>query len=238
MSVTVDGTALVPTHARFARILRQTHGFKRGQNLIVPHRHGEWSDPDKWFTAATYQLEVGLLLEDTSEHLSEVARLLGKATGRPVISYVDPYKGTVRASVELLSEPVPTQDRFTYLFSLRNPKGFWEDNTATSVGPSTTPAITTLGDRPVDDMIVTFAGPGTATHTDENGITSLLTIDAGAGAGTYVVDCGARTVKKAGAHQDAYLTVSQPWWWRFSPDAAQTISSTVNITVEYRNKWA
>jgi len=238
MSFTADGTALVPTHARFARLLKHTSGFKRGQNLIIPHRHGEWSDPDKWYAPVDLLLEVGVLLEDTEEHLSEISRLLGKSTGHVTLAYTDPYKGAIRAAVELLADPMPTQDRFTYLFRLRNPAGFWEDAAATSVGPSTTPAVTTGGDRPIDDMTVTFAGPGTATHTDENGVVSNITVDAAAGAGTYDVDCGARTVKKASAHQDSFLTVDQPWWWRFSPAAAQTITSTVNITVSWRNKSA
>jgi hypothetical protein len=84
-------------------------------------------------------------------------------------------------------------------------------------------------------MIVTFSAPGSATHTDENGITSVL---AWQGTGTAVVDCGARTVKKAGANQDANLYISKPWWWRFTPGAAQTISSTASVTVQWRNKWA
>jgi hypothetical protein len=83
-------------------------------------------------------------------------------------------------------------------------------------------------------MVITFSAPGSATHT-ANSVASVIAWD---GSGTAIVDCGARTVIKGGAAQDANLTITQPWWWRFSPGAAQSISSSVSITVDWRNRWA
>jgi len=101
------------------------------------------------------------------------------------------------------------------------------------------PSVTTGGDRPVGDATITFSAPGYLEHTDSLSQVSRLTVDAGAGAGIYIVDCGIpRTIKKAGANQDRWLTVTQPWWMKFQPGVAQSFTSDVSITVDWRNKWS
>lgn len=229
-----DGSAL-SDHADFVRLLSEGGPGKRGANPEVGYRHGEWSDPDKWFRAVDLFLEVGVKHSSAHQHLSELELMLGKSTGHVTLQRVTPYAGTVEAEVELLGDPVPTQSRFVYMFPLRNPSGFWQDATATTAS-GTAPSITTSGDRPIDDMVITFSAPGSATHTDENGVTSVIAFDGTAG--TAIVDCGERTITQGGNNIDADLTITRPWWWRFSPGAAQTITATVSITVDYKNKWA
>lgn len=227
------GSAL-SDHADFVRLLNEGGSGKRGGNPTVPYRHGEFSDGDKWYQPADLLLEVGIKSTSAYTHLSELQKLFNGTNGLVTLQRVTPYSGTVQAEVEMLGSPSPTQNRFVYVFPLTIPSGFWKDAAVTTQS-GTAPAITTSGDRPIDDMVITFSAPGSATHTDENGTTSVIAWE---GTGTAIVDCGARTVTKAGASQDANLTITQPWWWRFTPGAAQSITSTVSITVDYRNKWA
>lgn len=237
--ITVGGVAL-STLVVTSRFTKYTAGYKRTQNLMTPWRHGEFYIPDKYFSNADVALEV-FLPSDTTDAAAEALSLVQElfaAQGLVVVSQVDPHRGNIRARVELTNEPVPTQNPFVYLFTLNNPSGFWEDVTASTAASATPPVVTTTGDRPVDDMVLTFAGPGFLEHTDELGQVSTITIDAAAGAGTYVVDVGAGTVKKGGVSQDQFLTIDQPWWMKFSPGAAQTLDSDVNVAVSWRNKWA
>lgn len=240
-AITVDGTLLVPTLARSARFLKYTSGAKRGGNLSLPYRDGEYADANKFFTGADVLLEVSLPAStDTAadQALSELDLLFGGLFKLVTVQQTAPHKGQIRALVELITEAVPTQDRLTYLYPLRNPAGFWEDVSASSATSANPPSVTTGGNRPIDDMVLTAAGPGFLEHTDSQGRISRITIDAAAGAGTYVVDVGAGTVKKSGVDQDRFLTVTQPWWMRWEPDRVQSFTSNVAWSASWRNKWA
>ena len=228
-----DGVDLT-TYTTFTRLLSEGGSGKRGTNHTIPNRHGEHSNPLKWFTASDLMLEVGLAGTEGYTNLSIVQRLL---SGPHVVLERTTPVGTVEAVVELLGPPQPTQNRFVYVFPLRCPSGSWYTKTV-STATGNPPTVVTLGDRPVGDMVVTFSGVGTATHTDTDGNISVLEIESAAGAGTYVVDCGARTVTKGGVDQERYFQASQPWWWVFSPGATQTIASTVSITVDWHHRWA
>lgn len=237
-AVTVGGTAL-STLVDHARFMKYTSGQRRGSNIELPSKHGTLFVPDKYFSESDVLIEVFLPSNTTdagAQALSDLALLLSDQD-LVTVTQDDPHRGTIRARVELVTDPVPTQNEFVYLFGLRNPSGFWEDNVAdTAVGNP--PSVTTSGDRPIDDMTLTFSGPGYLEHTDSLGQVSRVTIDAGAGAGTYIVDVGAKTVTKGGADQDAYLTVTQPWWMKFQPGVAQSLTSSVSVTVDWRNKWS
>lgn len=233
MSWTADGSAL-SDHASFVRVLTEGGGAKRGFNQTVPYRDGEWSEAVKYYSGADVLLEVGIIHDSAQTHLSELKKMLGKSTGRVSLQRTDHAAGTVAAEVELLAPPVPTQDRFTYLFPLRNPKGFWKDASWSSAS-GTNPSITTSGDRPIDDAIITFSAPGTVTHADAAYGTTTLAFT---GSGTAIVDCGARTVTQGGSAIDADLTVSNPWWLRLREDAVQSITATASVTVHWKNSWA
>lgn len=228
-----NGTDL-NTYTTFQRLLTEGASGYRGGNLTIPNRHGEHSDFHKMLDPADFMLEVGIAGTEGWTNLSVVQRLL--STPQVTLERTTTL-GTVEAVVELLGPPQPTQNRFVYVFPMRCPSGSWYTKTVSSASGNP-PTVTTLGDRPIGDMVVTFSGVGTATHTDAYGRISILEIEAGAGPGTYVVDCGARTVTKGGVNQDRYFKPSQPWWWVFSPGATQTIASTVSITVDWHDRWA
>jgi hypothetical protein len=236
--ITVGGTALsgVVTNSRF---MKYTSGNRRGSNILIPSLHGSYYVPDKYFDEADVLIEVVLPFTTNAAAAAALSTMadLFSSQDLVVVSQVDPDRGSIRARVELVTDPVPTQNEFVYLYGLRNPSGFWEDVTAsTAVGNP--PSVTTSGDRPVSDMTLTFSAPGFLEHTDSLGQVARVTIDAGAGAGTYIVDCGARTVQKASVDQDAFLTVTQDYWMKFQPGVAQSFTSDVSVTVDWRDKWS
>jgi hypothetical protein len=236
--ITVGGT-LLSTIVDHSRFVKYTSGQRRGSNVLVPNQHGSYYVPDKYFAESDVLLEV-FLPSDTNAAgaaaLSTLADLFSNQ-GLVTVDQNDPSRGFIQANVELVTDPVATQNEFVYLFGLRNPSGFWEDVTA-SQAVGNPPSVTTGGDRPISDMVLTFSGPGFLEHTDSLSQVSRVTIDAGAGAGTYVVDVGAKTVKKAAADQDAFLTLTQPWWMKFQPGVAQSFTSDVSVTVDWRDKWS
>jgi hypothetical protein len=237
--ITLNGTDIL-TIVTSARFVKYTHGAKRGLNLEVSGKHGTVWTPDKLFGEADILLEVHLPQiadDDGLEALSKLAAIFS-SQNLVTLGQTDPYKGSVQAHVEQLVEAIPTQDRLTYLYALRNPAGCWEDQTESTAASGTPPAITTGGDRPIDDMVLTYAGPGYFEYTDELGDTYRFTVDAGAGAGTYILDFGNRTIQKAGVDQDEFLTVTDDFAMKWSPNTAQTIDSDVGVSAAWRNKWA
>jgi hypothetical protein len=242
-TITVGGTA-ISTWAGHARLLKFASGSQRGKNLLIPFRDGEHSKPLKWNTPTTVVLQVQLLHTPNThlEYLSGLLAALSDPLNLVTLGATGTFHGAVQAKVELMAEPTMSPaDPSVWTFRLRNPKGVWEDVTATT-NAGNPPAITTTGDRPVDDMEMTFthvnATASYLEHTDSNSVVSRVTIDSGAATGSYVVDCGARTVLVGATANDAYLTVTQPWWMRFEPNLAQSFTSSVSVSVVWRNKWA
>ncbi len=236
--ISIGGTVLstIVVHSRF---VKYTSGTRRGRDLVIPYRHGELFVPDKYFSSSDVMLEV-FLPSDTvdagAQALSDLALLLSSQSRVPV-QQVDPARGTIRAMIELQTDPIATQNEFVYLFGLNLASGFWEDVSVSSAS-GTPPAVTTSGDRPVDDMVLTFSGTGFLEHTDALGQVSRVEIDAAGGAGTYIVDCGAGTITKGGSPADEFLIVTQPWWMKFQPGVAQSLTANVSVQVDWRNKWS
>lgn len=241
-AITIGGVALNSIWPGLqGRFTKYTSGTRRGDNIVVPYRHGEYVVPDKYFAGSDVLLELFLPSDSPDAGagaLSEVALLLSSQS-RVAVGQTDPHRGAIRAMVELITDPTETQNQFVYMFGLRNPSGFWEDASATSVGPANPPSITTSGDRPINDMVITFAGVGFFQHTDPLGQVSRVEMITGATGAPYVLDVGAGTiVNGSSTPMDRYFSHTQPWVMKFQPDAVQSLTSNVNITVSYRNKWA
>jgi hypothetical protein len=222
------------------RFIKYTSATRIGGNLVLPYRHGTLYVPDKYFTETDVLLEVNL--PDTTnataaQGLSELALLLS-SPDLVAVQQTDPYKGDIEALVEAVTDPVPTQDRFTYLYGFQLPSGFWQDVSPSSSGSGNPPSITTLGDRPIQDMVITFSGPGYVEHTDPLGQVSRVEVLGGAGAGTYVLDVGAGTITKGGTPQDEFFSHTQPWVMKWEPDSALSLASSVSWSAVWRNKWA
>jgi hypothetical protein len=240
-AVTVEGVTLTD-NARNVKLTNYGTVSKRGRNLTIPHRDGEWSSNPKWLAGGNTILEVMLkTVPSPEENLSDIIAAFNRADTTSTITATHPFAGAVRTEVEMLRAPVQSQSNPNiYRFALRRPSGSWEIATATtSTGNSGTPAaITTSGDTPVDDFTIRYATTGYVEHTRTDGTVTRLTLTAGASTGV-VVDLGNRTVLgTTGAVQDAYLTVTQPYWMRFEAGSTQAITATMNHTITWRSKWA
>ncbi len=215
---------------------------KRGRNLTVPHRDGEWVSNPKWLTGGNLILEVMLkTVPSPEENLSDLIAAFNPADTTATITATHQFAGAVRTEVEMLRAPNQSPSNpNVYRFVLRNPSGSWELATATTTtGNTGTPAaITTLGDTPIDDFSVRFGTTGYVEHTKTDGAVTRLTLTAGASTGV-TVDMGNRTVlSTTGGAQDAFLTVTQPYWMRFEAGSTQALTSTVDHTFTWRSKWA
>lgn len=229
MSWTADGSAL-SDHTTFVRVLDEANFAIRGGNYDIPGRFGVYRPTRKYLSGSDVLLEVGLKHTDAHDHLSS---LVGMFDGLTTLQRTDHPAGTVQADVEWAGAPRQTQNRFTYALPFYRVDGAWEDaSVATASG--TAPSITTTGDLPIGDMVITFSAPGTATLVDSEWGTATMEYS---GTGTAIVDVGARTIVKGGANQDANFTAT-PWWFRFAPNTTVDLTSTVSLTVDYRNKWA
>ncbi len=240
-SLTIGGTAIT-VWARHAYITRYASGARRGRNLIIPNRDGEYSAATKYFTPTDLLLQVAMLRSPTVlENLSGLLAALTDPIGLVTIAGSSTFHGSVRTAVELLREPAPlgADDPSVYNFILRTPSGVWEDASADS-NAGNPPSVTTTGDRPIGDAILTFAGAGYLEHTMSDATTSRITLESGVPAST-VVDCGLRTVTQGGNDYDNKLTLTgtnPERWLRMEANLVQTFTSNVSVTVSRRDKWA
>lgn len=178
------------------------------------------------------------------ENLSKVkAQLAGP--GLATLKRTVPHIGTVRALCKLLAPPVPAEQRHIYLWFLTVPSGSWQDDTESNSGTaSTTPSVTTGGDRRIHDPNIRFDAAGTLTHTRPDGVVETVEVTSGPTfpvtvhiAGTdgsgwhYAEDNG-------GADVTGDVVFSHPWGLRFPPGTTLSLSADVNVVVYWRNRWA
>jgi hypothetical protein len=229
MSWTAAGSALTD-HARFIRVLNEATMEPRGGNLVIPGRYGEYAPLQKFYSGSDVILEFGLVIDNAHSHLASLMGIFSKPV---VLSRTDHPAGTVQATVNLDGGIRQTQDRFTFAFPLRRHEGAWED-AAVSTATGTSPTIATGGDQVIGDPVVTFSAPGTATLVTDFG----TAVAEWAGTGTAIMDSGARTIVKGGVAQDALFEINSKYWFRFQPDTTVNLTSSVSLTVDWRNKHA
>ena len=240
-AIIVEGVTLTD-NARNINLTNYGTVSKRGRNLTIPHRDGEWSSNPKWLAGGNLILEIMLkTVPSPEENLSDIIAAFNQADTTSTISGTHQFAGAVRAEVEMLRAPAQSPSNpNVYRFVLRNPDGAWEAATATTTtGNSGTPAaITTSGDTPIDDFSIRYGTTGFVQHTRSDGAVTRLTLTSGASTG-ITVDMGNRTVlSTTGGARDAFLTVTQPYWMRFDAGALQTVTASVDHTFTWRSKWA
>lgn len=96
------------------------------------------------------------------------------------------------------------------------------------------------GNREVGDAVLVFSGDGSFTCTTPGGETWTLTVS---GSGSAVtVDLGARTVMESGSHGLNLLrripAVGKGKIWGWFEPGSNTVTSTVSVTVTWRDSWA
>lgn len=207
----------------------------------IPGRPGVVHDPESSRLPLELQLRTILKAGLVVEGLQKIHRELAGRSLVPLTTTLS-FTGEIRAMCRLVGGVNPGGDPSILVWPLSVPSGSWQDASESSEGPSTSPAVVTGGAVEIHDPIVVFSGPGTYTHTAADGTVTTITAAAGP---TYPVtvevDAGnghGRITDNAGADAADAVTFNQAYWLRFAPNAAQSISSTVNCTTKWRNRWA
>lgn len=184
--------------------------------------------------------EGGHLIDNLSKIKREFA-----AGSLATLKRTVPHIGTVRALCRLAGRPFPGPNRAIYFFPLVVPSGSWQDDAQSNSGvASTTPSVTTDGDKRIHDPEIQFDAAGTLTHTEDDG--EAVTVEVASGP-TFPV-----TVYIAGQNGSGYhyaedagsvdvtgdVILSKPYGLRFAPNSALNLSSTSAVIVRWRNRWA
>lgn len=137
---------------------------KRGGNVVNPYRSGAIAVDVKHVTELLIGLEIGYPLHDTEAALytakETVEQLLFGKKGMATLRRTTP-SDTIEAYVEPVAPPVQTQNRFTYLYALRAPEGFWRSTTQTT--DSTSP-VAVGGNGSVHDAVIDIDTGATGTN--------------------------------------------------------------------------
>jgi len=221
---------------------------KRGGNLEVLHTHGERQNAEKWFAATEFPLTCFVKFTDANgdvthidgaaghgrENLATLKRLFGARKLVRLTRKGTPHHGDNETFVESLAGLSAGEVSQVVVFILRMVKPFWR---LLPINPGGgTPSIATLGNGPIDDMVITFTA-GTNAKLTVPAIGELpeqtVQIDGTpTGPTTTVVDVGARTVTGTTANDRiGLLTLNKPWWLEFPPNETVLLSLTGGGTV-------
>jgi hypothetical protein len=192
----------------------ETFAPKRGANVVNPYRSGAIAVDVKHITELLIGLEVGYPITNEATlytNKETVEQLLFGKKSFATLRRTTP-SDTIEAYVEPVAPSVQTQNRFTYLYSLRAPEGFWRSTSQTT--DSTTP-VAVGGNGSVHDAVIDIdtgaTGTGVVlTMTDDD---ATITIAGATPAGGVRVDLEAGTVTKitGGADYHEFVSFGLPY---------------------------
>lgn len=231
----------------------ESGGGLAGANTRVGFLDGERWEP-KNYGPMTLQLKTILRYTNSSGavthtngeagHVYENLHNLKLLFGQPGLKYLtrdDPHAGAVRAAFELVGEPQVGEMRHIFYWPLRIPSGSWQSETQSSAGPGAPPTVNTSGNRRIHDPQIVFAAAGTFTYTNAAGKVYSITAAAGP---TYPVTLSRSngewtSTDNASADAAPYLTVTQPDVLVLDPNTnSLSMTSSSNVTISWRNRWA
>jgi len=251
--VTVDGLEGMPA--------------RRGQNVVVPYRHGSYTSARKW-----YQPRLGAMTVRVFDTNSAGAVTDGDGQWAHSEDNLDRFKALLYANntvtlrktmadgsstrdleVEFLGDVIvqqldPSRGIFDVRVTFEAADPFWTGAASTAtysnLTAGTAPTISVGGEAPVDDMVFTFTIDSDATglqvQVDDDG---TIMFPGTASAGTVVVDVGARTVQDgAGSALAGVVDVDRAYWVEFSPNSSNELdiaitSGQVDVQVVWSSKF-
>lgn len=243
--------------ATFSTIESFAPGVFSDPGVPIPGRDGIRFDADSSLSPLAASLRVHLRWTNSSGvvthadgedgHIYENLSLLKTELGKPLPLFTRtlPDAGDVEAYFKAVSPGFVGQYRNVYHFPIIIPSGSWRDQTQSDSGTaSTTPSVTTLGDRRIHDPIIQFNAAGTLTHTEDDGDAVTVAVASGPTfpvnvyiAGTdgssdlYAEDAGAADVT-------GDVSTSKAYGLRFAANSSLTLSSTAAVIVKWRNRYA
>lgn len=237
------------TVATSVRIESEGGNSNTDGGIRIPGRDGVVIDPEAPDGAVVLTLRTILRYTNSSGavthtdgkagHVYENLSKIKKELYRPAtLTRTAPHMGTVVArDVRLIADPTPGELRHIYLWSLLVPEGTWRDNTE-STATGTPPTVTTLGNRRISDPILILSAAGEFEYTASDGTVYTIT---GASGPTYpvTIDVGEGTVIDDD-EEDASgsVTFSHRSWLRLDPGSNLSLTSAVEATLKWRNRWA
>lgn len=245
--------------ATFATIETEVPAPFADLGIPIPGRDGVRFDADAGFSPLVMSLRVHLRWTDdtgmvthtdgAAGHIHENLSLLKAEIHQalPLYKRTVPHAGDLQAYFKSNTPGFVGQQRQVYHFPLTVPSGSWQDQTESNSGAaSTTPSVTTLGDRRIHDPVIQFNAAGTLTHTEDDGDAVTVAVASGP---TFPV-----TVYVAGTDgsSDLYaednttadvtgdVTTSKSYGLRFPANSGTplSLSSTAAVIVKWRNRWA
>lgn len=236
------GGTLIPiaTYGR-ARLAQGAEliGGKRGYNLINPYRHGMIAVPHKFNSellvplVVTYKAPTPAAAYTNKETVEQ--NLFGRK-GLATLRRTTPTD-TVEAYVEPIAPSAIEQDRFSYLYMLNAPAGFWQSTTQTV--DSTSP-VNNPGNAPVGDAVIDIVGGTNVVVTmTEDGAT--ISIAGATPAGGVRVDLTAGTVTRitGGTDYHEFVSFGKPYHVILEPgdNPFSTAGTPSSVTFSFYPKY-
>lgn len=239
---------------------------KRGQNLTIPHRDGEYSQPFKFRSAGTFLLDCMVSYTDPSgvithadgspghvfENLQALKRLLGGNDKLVTVRRTAPHMAAVEALCEYLGGLRSAGPRMRFVFPMRLVDGVWREQSLqsdTQASISSFPfayTIATGGDYAIGDPKITFTcvAAGTAPSLELTASGDKISVAGSfATSDVIVVDLGRDRIITLNGSNYTSVSPNRAWWMRLPPDTASlgleldADSGTWTVLVEWRNKW-
>ncbi len=248
----------------------------RGSALIVPNRHGATLfNTKRWLNPKPFGLDIFIRGVDQATgniihangalgHLQDNINILTEVVMNPHGGLVDIRQTqpdtTVLQAWSLLESPMNYKDykkgstvrQVQMVFSIVSgskaeyPAEQQIDTLLTGVGAGGELTITTGGNAPVSNFVMTFD-----TFTDDT-TDLVITFPDGevmtvggtlVNGDSLVIDYGARTVDLNGSPYDAAVTVHRAWWAQLAGAGARLIATTATTvgtyrcTTDWNNQW-
>lgn len=251
----VEGTALALQDGHAGLI---GHPGFRVQDQARLGMDGDWYLPDKSYNSRIMTLSIaawdrdatgtitaaGGRCEELEDNIDTLLELLDGDGGRFIIER-DMTDGTTRwiraqvsGQVTATTGPVfgESTSAYTLIIPLRCPYPLWQSETQHSQAVSGADTIVNAGNARIANAILAFSGDGTFTNSDgdEDGASYDLVVSGSVA--TVTVDVGEATVTQSGSSADNLLTPDKPWWLRLGKGTTN-VTSTVSVTVTYRDHW-
>lgn len=257
----------ISDYAKVVRLLTEGFTGRRGSQVQIPYRDGEYSEPRKFLMSRSLLLETQVRFADKDgvvthingeaghvyENLAALKKLLGAgSTNLRMLRRNDPNAGAVETAIECLATVDATDRRHVFTWILRQLDGLWREQDVTvdtqaaiAVFPHAY-TIVTGGNHPIGDAKFTFTcdANGNAPSIALNVAGDKISVAGAFVAGDMIVVDLARdrVITKNGARYGS-VSPNRGWWMRLPHDTAalgmilDADSGTWTIKIEWRNKW-
>ncbi len=232
-------------HAKVVRLLTEGFAGRRGTNVQIPYRDGEYSAPQKFLMSRNLLLETQLRYTNAAgaithgngaaghayENLAALKELLGSGSENlRMLRRNDPDGGAVETAIECLFNVEAIDRRFVFTWILRQLDGLWREQALTSdteagivFGAPHAYTIATGGNHPIGDAKFTFTcvadGSAPSIELDVAG-DKISVAGAFVAADVIVVDLARDRVITKNGTRYASVSPNRGWWMHLPHDTA------------------